>query len=299
VGLATIRAADQYVTARVKARSLMKSSAREVRGVLRRFAAVVPEVDQITRRRVRRWLEGLDVAAGTARSYFTAVRQFCRWLVLEGHLAKDPTLGIAPPKKPDYAPRALEPWEVTAVLRSCKNQRERLMVILMAQEAFRCCEVARLSLADIDLRHGLVTVQGKGDKQRTVALVEQADRELRRYLAETDICHGPLFPSRWEPTKAISANWVSELVGDAFRRSGIKARARDGKSPHALRHTALSDMVDNGADVLEVQETAGHADLSTTKVYLRRRRADQLRTAMEGRHYGSDERPARRGAGAA
>jgi integrase/recombinase XerD len=171
------------------------------------------------------------------------------------------------------------------------------MVMLMVQEGFRCCEVARLTLADIDQRRALVTVHGKGDKHRTVALVEDAQRELRRYLAETHLTHGPLFPSRWHPHEPIGAGWMSELVGNIFRRSGVKARPYDGKSAHALRHTCLSDMVDEGADILEVQETAGHADLSTTRPYLRYRRAEQLRTAMEGRHYEGQEPPAMSHAG--
>lgn len=284
--MATLRMVDRYITGRVRTHTLMESSAKEIRGTLRRFAAFAPEVRQITRRKVQRWLDQLGVAAGTARSYFHAVRGFCQWLVLEGHLDRDPTLGMKPPKKPDYHPRALEPWEVTAVLRACRDQRERLMVMLMVQEGFRCCEVARLALADVDLRRQLITVHGKGDKHRTVALVDGAVAELRRYLAETDLSHGPLFPSRWNPTEPISPGWVSELIGNVFRRSGVKGRPRDGKTPHALRHTALSDMVDAGADVLEVQEVAGHADISTTKGYMRRRRAEQLRSAMEGRTYG-------------
>lgn len=289
VGLPTLRMVDKYVTDRVRTRTLMDSSAKEIRGTLRRFAAFAPDVNRITRAKVTKWLKSLTCAAGTARSYFTAVRGFCQWLVLEGKLDKDPTLGIRPPKKPDYLPRALEPWEVSAVLRACKDQRERLMVHLMVGEGFRCCEVARLTIADVDTRRGLVTVHGKGDKYRTVPLVEDAARELRRYLAETDISHGPLFPSRWDQHQSISPGWVSELIGNVFRRSGIKHRARDGKTPHALRHTCLSDMVDFGADILEVQEAAGHADLSTTKGYLRHRRAEQLRTAMEGRHYDDAE----------
>lgn len=107
--MATMRMVDRYITERVRTHTLMESSAKEIRGTLRRFAASVPEVHQITRRRVQRWLDQLDVAAGTARSYFHAVRGFCQWLVLERHLDRDPTLGMRPPKKPDYHPRALEP----------------------------------------------------------------------------------------------------------------------------------------------------------------------------------------------
>jgi integrase/recombinase XerD len=286
----TLRLVDRYVTGRLQAHTLMASSAKEIRGTLRRFAAYVPEVAKITRRKVQRWLEQLDVSPGTKRSYFTAVRGFCQWLVLEGHLERDPTLGIRPPKKPQYFPRALEPWEVAAVLTACKDQRERLIVMLMAQTAPRCIEVSRLTVADINVRRRQITYHGKGDRRRTVPLVADAERELRRYLAETDISHGPLFPSKWDPSKPISAGWVSELIGNVFRRSGIKARPRDGKTPHALRHTCLSDMVDGGGDVLDVQEAAGHADLGTSRVYLRHRRAERLRDVMEGRHYDGAQR---------
>lgn len=292
VGVSTIRMADKYVTHRLNARTLLASSAREIRCTVRRFAAFVPDVAKITRRRVNKWLESLNVSTGTMRAYFSHVKGFCQWLVLEGELDKDPTLGIRPPKKPDYQPRALEPWEVTAVLDACKDQRERLLVMLMVEEGFRCCEVARLTLADIDQRRAMITVHGKGDKYRTIPLVDDAKRELGRYLADTHLTAGPLFPSRWEPHKAISANWVSELIGNVFRRSGIKARPHDGKSPHALRHTCLSDIIDEGGDILEAQAIAGHADLSTTRGYLRHRKAEQLRTAMEGRHYGDRVRPA-------
>jgi site-specific recombinase XerD len=293
VGVSTHRMADKYVTGRVQARNLKESSAREVRHTLRRFAEFVPDVNRITRSKVRKWMASCKVSAGTLRSYFVHVKKFCQWLVLEGHLPKDPTLGIDAPKKPEYMPRALEPWEVALLLKACKDQRERLMVVLMAQEGFRCCEVARLRLGDIDERRGQITVKGKGDRTRTVPLVDQAHRELRRYLACTPLTtDGPLFPSRRTPHRSISANWVSELVGNIFRRSGVKHRPYDGKSPHALRHTCLSDIVDRGeGDILEAQAIAGHADLSTTQVYMRHRKAEQLRPAMEGRHYGDDVEP--------
>lgn len=292
VGADTMRLADKYVTCRVQARTLAPSSAKEVRGTLRRFAVFAPDATKITRRKINKWMQSLKVSAGTLRSYFSQVKAFCQWLVLEGHLAQDPTLGIKPPKKPEYRPRALEAWEVSAVLDACKDQRERLMVYLMVEEGLRCIEVSRLTLADLDVRRQLITVHGKGDRHRTLPLVEDAQRELARYLAETHLTAGPLFPSRWDPHRAISANWVSELVGNVFRRSGIKARPHDGRSPHSLRHTCLSDMIDQaGADILEAQYVAGHADLSTTRVYLRNRKAEQVRTAMEGRHYGGDARP--------
>ena len=282
-----VELARVYVRARLDMHEIVDSSATTMGGALARFAHEVGQAGNISNDRIECWLaeRGRTIAQGTLRSEYSAVRTFCRWLVLHGHLAADPTIGIRGPKQPTYDPRALEPNEVARLLRACQTPREELFVVLMVQLGLRCAEVSRIAMSDVDHRAGVIFIVGKGGKTRFIPLVEDARLSLIEYLNSTPLPHGPLFPSQRDRQRSISAKWLSQLLGQIFYRAGIKKTAYDGKTGHALRHTCLSDLVDEGADIRSVQQLAGHAHLSSTQIYMRRRDAEQLRPMMEGRNY--------------
>jgi integrase/recombinase XerC len=278
--------ARQYVAFRVDRYEITDTSAHTMRGVLHRFASAMPaDPGKITRRRLEGWLarRGHKVTAGTLRSELSIIRQWLRWLVLNGHASSDPSLGIKGPKEPDYQPRALEHNEVARLLRKVDDPRRRLMILLMVQEGLRCREVAGLTLADIG--EGILVVRGKGGKVRHIPMTSATRQQLGEYLRVETIHAGPLFPSPRYPGRPLTARWVSELLSKTMAEAGIKHHAGDGKSAHALRHTCASDILAAGADIRTVQQILGHSALTTTQRYLRLRDAEGLREAMGGRHY--------------
>lgn len=284
VGLVT-----RYVAQRKNRGDFNARTAVSVSGRLMDFAASVScDPERITFRHVEKWMErpGLSPAYRYAR--LSALRGFCTWCVQNGHMRKNPCLGVSGPKVPEYAPRFLTETEMAAVVHACGDTRTEVMVLLMAQEALRCGEVARAQVGDVDLVRSSIGVRGKGGRgelTRYVPLSDQTRRTLRSYFNVVGMTAGPLIRSERFPERGLTSSHVGNLVTDVLWAAGVKVAANDGKSPHSLRHTACQHMVDGGADLRKVQRVMGHRHLSTTETYLRGE-VRGLRSAVEGREYG-------------
>lgn len=207
------------------------------------------------------------------------VRTFCRWLVAERLLRRDPTAGIGRVRQPRQVPRGLTADRVSALWLVLPDVRAELIVTLMVQEGLRCGEVARLEVGDLDWAGRVVLVHGKGGHERVLPLSAQTAGSLSRYLSERPATAGPLVRSYTRPGQAILPGRISHLVGRWMRDAGVAA------SGHALRHTAATDMLRAGAHVRDVQTALGHASLATTQRYMPWVVGD-LRVAMGGRQYG-------------
>jgi len=255
--------------------------------VLGQFATVNPvEVERLSKRHVLRWLDSIEhLAQSTRRNRLTVVRSFCRWLVEEEMVRRDPCRQIRSLREPRRVPRALSGEQVAAVLAACPDTRARLATMCMVQEGMRRGEVARLEAGDFDLVNRLVTVTGKGGHMRVLHVTEQTRRVLVEHLSASGDVAGPLLRSYQFPTRGLHPDTVSGIVRRAMEEAGVKRAPRDGVSPHALRHTALTDMLRNGAHVRDVQAAAGHQHLSTTERYLPLL-VETLGEAMGGRWYG-------------
>lgn len=150
----------------------------------------------------------------------------------------------------------------------------------------RACEVARLSVGDYDRRTRSILVRGKGGHERILPVITEVAAALDSYLAETGCKAGPLIRSEIRPWAGVEARTLSSYMRRWMYEAGIKQRAYDGKSGHALRRTAASDTLDVCGDITIVQEMLGHSDMRVTmRHYLRRKNLEQLRAAMEGRDY--------------
>lgn len=278
----------RYVAERVAKGELTKRSATTIRSKLLDFAeATKVDPKKVTRRHVERWLARPGLSPAYRRARLSALRGFCRWCVLNGHMTKDPTLGLKTPRVPKGLPRALSLEETGRVIDAAPDLRTRLICLLMVQEGLRRIEVARAQFADLDARKRTLRVRGKGgggEPTRTLPLSDETMSVLARYLAEQSVTSGPLIRSHKHPDRGITASHASHLVLLAFRDSGVKAYNGDGKSAHALRHTAAQDMLDQGAELRQVQAALGHSTVKTTEVYLRGEVAG-LRDAMAGRSY--------------
>ena len=276
-----------YIDGRARRHELARTSVKAVRWALLSFCASAPDdVRRLKRRHVESWLAGQDVNPNTLHGRWCIVRTFCRWLAVNGYAAKDVTLGMPGPRRHQALPRSLPADEVGSVFDACPDARARLIVSLMVHEGLRRAEVAGLEVGDIDGAGRIMLVRGKGGSQRWLPITEATDRALSAYLAEHPATSGPLVRSYQYPHRPVTPDHIGRLVAEWMTVAGVKRHARDGRSAHAFRHTAASDVLDNGAHIRQVQLMLGHASLQTTQVYLRRSDAAALREVMDGRVYG-------------
>lgn len=278
----------RYVAQRVAGGHLTTKAARGIRYKLNDFAECVhADPVNVNRRHVERWMERPEYAAGYQRQRLSALRGFCRWCVINGHMKRDPTLGVVPPKLPKSAPRRLNTSDARATAAHAPDARGKAVVLMMLQEGLRCIEVTRAELGDLDLVAQSLGVRGKGGAggiTRSVPLSPETCRWLERYLTEHPASAGPLIRSYHHPNRGVTSAHLGAMVTEWMYEAGVKQRPRDGKSPHSLRHTCASDMADRGARLEQIQQTLGHANPATTQIYTLGVTPD-LRAAMAGREY--------------
>lgn len=216
-------------------------------------------------------LSSLGLAARTIHRKLSPVRTFCRYLVREGYIHADPTDGITRPKLPRRLPKALSVEEVTTLLQYQPKDpvaavRDRAILELMYGAGLRASEVASLNLEDIDLETKTVRCRGKGGKDRIVPFGSHAEQALRVYLQEArpKLVKKPtnaLFLTRLGRNFSISGLW--RLITQRAKAAGLTKHI----SPHTLRHSFATHLLEGGADLRVVQELLGHASIATTEVY--------------------------------
>ena len=206
----------------------------------------------------------------------SALRHLYRFLLLDKLIAHDPTLNIDSPKQWKVLPKALARDEMEATLagpRPLRNTRDaialaarnRAMLEVFYAGALRVSELVNVKLEDLKLDLGYVLVRGKGDKERIVPLGRSAQNALSEYMKEPRMVLAAgkssplLFMARG--ARRLTRQRVWQMVRAASAASGRQA------SPHMLRHSCATHMVENGADLRTVQTILGHADISTTQVY--------------------------------
>jgi integrase/recombinase XerD len=248
------------------------------------------------RENVREYIQELFSYQRDGRSVgrkLSAIRHLYRHLLLDGKIRKDPTLNIDLPKQWKVLPKALSREEVGAMLGETRPEdsnlagsksggttlrqetvrgqalalRDRALLELLYAGGVRVSEVADARLEDLKLDMGYILVRGKGDKERMVPLGVPAQQALGRYLkGGREVMAGKKAggsPLLFLGTggRRLSRQRVWQLVGKASLASGRHA------SPHMLRHSCATHMVENGADLRTVQTILGHADISTTQIY--------------------------------
>ncbi|MGI8663224.1 MAG: site-specific tyrosine recombinase [Acidimicrobiales bacterium] len=217
-------------------------------------------------------------AASSVARAIVVVRSLHRFMVDEGMAELDPTADLDAPRVPASIPKALTEEEVERLLDSVVGAgplplRDRAMLELLYGTGIRVSELVGLSLSDVDLDAGLVRAFGKGAKERIVPLGRPASRAMAEWL--DDPGRGAVTPERWARRGDAEAIFLSAR-GRRITRQGawlvVKAHGeRVGLgaklSPHVLRHSCATHMLDHGADIRAVQELLGHASISTTQVY--------------------------------
>ena len=209
----------------------------------------------------------------TAARLLSSLRRFYGWCVREGRATTDPSALIDAPKLGRPLPKSLSEAEVEALLAAPDTDtpqglRDRAMLELLYATGLRVSELVTLALDQVNLRHGVVRVFGKGSKERLVPLGDEAGACIERYLAEARpaLLAGrgtspALFVTRRGGAMTRVAFW--QLIRRHAGRAGITTHL----SPHTLRHAFATHLLNHGADLRAVQMLLGHANLSTTQIY--------------------------------
>lgn len=263
-------------------------TARNVRNHLMLFARSFGgrPIEQLGPRAVERWVEEMtkaNTAKSTQAVRLSSLRVFARWCVLNGHVPKDWTLNAPQVRRPRQIPRDMDNRHAELVLAQARDERERLLVLLMFGCGLRCIEVSRLDVDDFDRSSGLLFVTGKGGHQREVPVPDVVRAAIDSYLRTQTHTTGALIRTHTDDRRRLGPERISGLVGRLVRRSGVKVRNHDGRSAHGLRSAAASDLYDACRDPQVVQEFLGHANLATTSIYLRRRGLERVRDAQSQR----------------
>jgi integrase/recombinase XerC len=195
----------------------------------------------------------------------SACRSFYRWMLKHGHIAASPADAIRAPKAPRKLPQVLDPDEAKALVEvptgTPLGLRDRALLELFYSSGLRLSELCALRWQDLDLDAGLVTVLGKGRKQRTVPVGTHARSALAAWRGEQKPPRdAPVFPGR---NGAITPRAVQQRLRLLAQRQGLFKRVH----PHLLRHSFASHVLESSGDLRGVQELLGHADIATTQIY--------------------------------
>ena len=238
-----------------------------------------PSVEEIDHLTIREWLASLHSAQKSKSSIarkLAALRTFFQFLVREGLLELNPAKLVSTPRQEKKLPNHLSVEEAVRFIESPDTQtdlgkRDRAMLELMYATGVRVAELTTMNLGDIDFRSQLIRVTGKRRKQRVVPFGDPAGEAVRSYLKirEKFLFNAPVSTRDEE---ALFLNYqgtriTTRSVGRMVDKYIRLCAGMHNISPHALRHSFATHLLDSGADLRDIQELLGHARLSTTQVY--------------------------------
>jgi integrase/recombinase XerC len=266
--LRSARGASEH-TLRAYARDLEEFRARQAE-------LAIEDPRDVSARTLRGFLASLDergLERASIQRKLSAVRSLFRFLVDQGVVDAHPAAALKRERRARKLPSALERSEVEALLASPdvathRGRRDRAILELMYSAGTRAAETVGLDVGDLDLARGVARVRGKGRKERLVGLGRHAVRALEEYLGDV----GRPRPQGEDAARAVflgpggrrlSTRTLQRIVERAVLRAGIHRPA----TPHTLRHSFATHLLDRGADLRSVQSLLGHAHLTTTQIY--------------------------------
>lgn len=238
----------------------------------------------VTHRQLRRYLGELDSAQYSRRTInrrLSALRGFFRWLNVTEVVDHDPASALQGPKQAKSLPHVIRPTDMARLLsvygkrdvegrmrdQSSVDMRNQALLEFLYACGARVSEASGLLLSNIDLEQGQVKVFGKGSKERIIPLHDMAISSMRTYrlIGRPDLLDGRDCDRFFVSTRGngMGTDAIRKMFKEAVRRAGIDQTL----SPHDMRHTFATDLLNGGADLRSVQEMLGHASLSTTQMY--------------------------------
>jgi len=247
--------------------------------------------DDIRQQDVRNFLSRLSeegMASPSSARCLSAIRGFHKYLLTDGLTLTDPTANIEAPHGWNRLPKTLSSSEVETLLNqpdlaTTLGIRDKAMLEVLYAAGLRVSELVGLKLQDMNLERGFVVVVGKGSKERAVPLGEIASARLKEYLERSR----PLL-LKGRPSDAVFVSsrrrqLTRQMFWERIKHYVRKAGITRNVSPHTLRHSFATHLLDNGADLRAVQAMLGHADISTTQIYTHVSR-ERLRRIHEKYH---------------
>jgi integrase/recombinase XerD len=282
---------------RGRSRNTQGAYRRDLTAYCRWLAEQGRALDDVTEQDVTAYVgrlrAGGQAPASVARAT-AAVRGLHRFLVEEGRAATDPAADVAAPRVPSGLPKPLSEEAVGALLAAVVgnepvHRRDRAVLELLYGTGMRISELCGLSLGDVDQQSALVRVFGKGAKERIVPVGRPALAAVADWLGPDG--RPRLVPARWARRGDAEALFLNHRGGRLSRQAGWAIVTTYGRraglpeplSPHVLRHSCATHMLDRGADLRVVQELLGHASISTTQVYTKVS-TERLRRAFDAAH---------------
>jgi integrase/recombinase XerD len=280
---------DHLTVERGLARNTIAAYRADLEGYLGFLARLeVTDWPQVSESHVIRYLSALrrrECAPATLLRRLCCLRTFHRFLVLRKHLSHDPCAALERLQPSRRLPSALTFEEVIALLNqpdvsTPRGLRDKAMLELLYASGLRISELVNLNRGDVNFDLGLVRCVGKGSKQRLVPVGEEALGALRDYLAIRNDISPALFLGRGGPMRRASF-W--RIIKGYARQAKIRREI----SPHTLRHSFATHLLERGADLRSIQEMLGHASISTTQIYTHVS-SDLLREAFQQAHPRAD-----------
>ncbi len=219
-----------------------------------------------------------DAATSSIARQIAAIRMLHRYLAIERYRPDDPTARLDGVRVPSGIPKPLSEDQIGSLLDAVIgnepiHRRDRALLELLYATGARISEVVGLSMGDIDFDASLVRVYGKGGKERIVPFGSAADRALDDWFGPSG--RARMVPTKWKRRDDAEAIFLNQRGGRLSRQGawliikkyGERAGITDHLSPHVLRHSCATHLLDHGADLRIVQEMLGHASISTTQIY--------------------------------
>jgi integrase/recombinase XerD len=228
-------------------------------------------IEKLERKDLREWIARMSrdgLAPTSVSRAVSAARGFYRFLMLDGHIKHHPAEDLSTPQRMSHLPQFLSEEEMTRLLASPdvktdEGVRDRAMLELMYATGLRVSEACALQTTDVDIHAGLLGCQGKGSKQRRVPIGKSAIRWLQEYLRVRKRLGSETKPQLFlHRGRTLTRQTAWSIVKHHAERAGVP-----DISPHTLRHSFATHLLQHGADSRSVQALLGHADISTTQIY--------------------------------
>ncbi len=234
------------------------------------------------------WLYRRKISSRSVARHLVTLRVFFRYSLAEGRISEDPTLNLESPKVWKALPVYLSLDQVEALLSqpdpaTLLGARDAAMLEVLYSSGLRVSELVGLRMGDVDQESGCVLCMGKGNKERLVPVGRKALEALRRYLeaSRPNLLRGRASPFLFLNFRGARMTRVG--FWKTLKAYGRKAGLRANLSPHKLRHSFATHLLERGADLRSVQMMLGHADISTTQIYTHVTR-ERLRQIYKAHH---------------
>ena len=232
----------------------------------------VADPAMVSRLHLRSWMASMTdrgLAKATIARKAASIRAYFSWLVERGVLVDDPAARLSSPSAKSRLPDLVGQVELTELLDGPEDRhdpywiRDQVVIEVLYAAGLRVAELCDLDVDDVDLAMGMVTVMGKGAKERRVPIHERCAQWIERYLSDARLA----MMRQDSPAAALLFNRLGRRLGPRDVRRILDRRSSQPTHPHALRHTYATHLLDGGADLRVVQELLGHASLGTTQIY--------------------------------